>query len=75
MTPMGWREARVELVDGYAVTGADGQPTTAIEEALFRIEGGFVHLQIGDTFQVVSAPAVRRLVYAASCERRAPNNV
>lgn len=55
------------LAEGYAVVGPDGEPTTTLD-ALVRIEGGFVHILIADTVQVVSAPAIRRLTYPASPE-------
>ncbi|MEZ0092675.1 hypothetical protein [Streptacidiphilus sp. EB129] len=56
-----WREASVELVPGYQVTGPDGLPTSTVAHALVTFEGGFVHLDIPGTaaIQTVSAPAVR----------------
>ncbi|CAG6390749.1 hypothetical protein NMG29_10165 [Streptomyces cocklensis] len=56
----------VELLGGYFLIGADGNPTTLVAEADYRIEGGFVHVRIAGSgqVQVVSAPAVRRLTHA-----------
>jgi hypothetical protein len=59
------REASVELVDGYAVIGADGRPTRVVEQATVTLEGGFAHLEIPGTgvVQTVSAPAVRLITF------------
>ena len=61
----GWREASVELVDGYRVTGPDGRPTREVALALVAFEGGFAHLDIPGTgvVQTVSAPAVRVITF------------
>jgi hypothetical protein len=66
-----WREARVELVDGYGVIGPDGQPSTVIDAARVAIEGGFLHIEVPgvDATQTVSAPAVKRLM----CTRAGPS--
>ncbi|GAA0677080.1 hypothetical protein GCM10010193_32900 [Kitasatospora atroaurantiaca] len=60
-----WREASVELVDGYEVTGPDGRPTREVARALVAIEGGFAHLNIPGTgvVQTVSAPAIRVITF------------
>ena len=69
----GWREASVELVDGYQVTGPDGRPTRVIALAQVTFEGGFAHLDIPGTgvIQTVSAPAVRLITFR-SAEEGAP---
>ncbi|MET7304615.1 hypothetical protein [Embleya sp. NPDC005575] len=60
-----WHDASVELVDHYAVIGADGTPTASVPAARVAIEGGFAHLDIPGTgvVQVVSAPAIRLITY------------
>jgi len=64
----GWRQASVELVDGYQVTGPDGRPARVITRALVTFEGGFAHLDIPgtDVIQTVSAPAVRLITFGSA---------
>jgi len=65
-----WRQAAVELVAGYEVTGEDGLPASSVPVAQVAIEGGFIKLEIPGTgvVQVVSAPAVRLITYRPSGE-------
>ncbi|MDJ0347371.1 hypothetical protein QMK19_40050 [Streptomyces sp. H10-C2] len=69
-----WREASVELVDGYEVIGADGRPTREVARARVAIEGGFAHLDIpgSGVVQVVSAPAVRLISYRPDTKGEPP---
>lgn len=61
----------VELVDGYTVGSGDSDgsaPTDRLTNVLVAVQGGFLHIRhyrSSMRVQVVSAPAVRRVVYAA----------
>jgi hypothetical protein len=60
-----WRDAvEVQLVAGYCLEDARGRTVDAVLEAKVACEGGFLHIALPDmtTVQVVSAPAVRRVV-------------
>ncbi|WP_433346453.1 hypothetical protein ACQP25_27195 [Microtetraspora malaysiensis] len=59
-----WRNGSVELVDGYTITDGEGRAVGAMQGVRFAIEGGFVNIEVpGVTeVQIVSAPAVRRIV-------------
>lgn len=69
-----WREASVELVDGYEVIGAEGRCTREVARARVAIEGGFAHLDIPGTevVQTVSAPAVRLITYRPDADGTLP---
>jgi hypothetical protein len=58
-----WRNGSIELVDGYILTDAEGQRVTALEEARFAIEGGYVNVEVPGVprTQIVSAPTIRLL--------------
>ena len=61
-----WRDAAaVALVDGYLLVDGNGEPTSALVDVRFAVEGGFVHVATPgtDLIQVVSAPAVRVITY------------
>lgn len=62
-----WLAAQfVELVDGYTADAADHRPANRVSNVLVAIQGGFLHIRHPGTdkqIQVVSAPAVRRVVY------------
>ncbi|MEV7010939.1 hypothetical protein [Streptosporangium sp. NPDC051022] len=60
-----WRTASVELVPGYHLTGADGEPTGSVAAARVAFDGGFAHVEVPGTghVDVVSAPAVRLITY------------
>ena len=64
---LSWRQANVELVDGYTITAADGHLVQVLDDARVAIEGGFIHIEApgAGTIQIVSAPAVKRLTYKA----------
>ena len=61
------RTASVELVAGYEVVTADGRRVSSVPQAQVTFSGGFALLEIPgtDTVQVVSAPAVRLIMYPA----------
>ena len=68
MTPLTWREAeRIELAPGYGLQEADGETVGTVGAARVAFEGGFLHVALAGvpTVQVVSAPAVRRVVLSA----------
>lgn len=61
-----WRAgARIELVAGYTVNDATGNPVQAVSDVSVAIEGGFVHVDVTGVaeVQVLSAPAIRRIAY------------
>ncbi|NUR63241.1 MAG: hypothetical protein HOV87_31975 [Catenulispora sp.] len=62
-----WLNAElVELVDGYTVDSDGPEPTNKLTTVLVAFQGGFVHIRDRGSsmrVQVVSAPAVRRVVY------------
>jgi hypothetical protein len=69
MTQLTWREAeRIELVPGYGLEDAEGRTVEAVGPARVACEGGFLHVALTGVpaVQVVSAPAVRRVVLSTS---------
>ena len=60
-------QARVELVDGYALHDPTGARVNAVENAEVWFEGGFAHVRMAgtDTVQVISAPGIRQISYPA----------
>ncbi|MEU5406308.1 carboxymuconolactone decarboxylase family protein [Nocardia asteroides] len=68
MTPR-WRAAdSVTLVEGYLLTGADGQRVSTVRDVRVAFEGGFAHIRVDgtDRVQVVSAPAVALITYRSA---------
>jgi hypothetical protein len=61
------RIASVELVAGYDVVAADGSRVSSVPQARVSFNGGFALLEIPgtDTVQVVSAPGIRLITFAA----------
>lgn len=63
-----WQDAELlELVSGYTVDDADGQPAGTLKNVRIAVQGGYLHIAHpgGDRIQIVSAPGVRRAVYTA----------
>ncbi|WP_040772897.1 carboxymuconolactone decarboxylase family protein [Nocardia pneumoniae] len=63
-----WRTAtEVALVEGYSLLNSAGVPARTVEDVQIAIEGGFLHVKVSESadVQVVSAPAVAVVTYAA----------
>jgi hypothetical protein len=66
-----WQDADLlELVSGYTVEVADGTDTSVLKNVRIAVQGGYLHIarRGGDRIQIVSAPAVRRVVYPAPAD-------
>ncbi|NUP47444.1 MAG: hypothetical protein HOW97_09030 [Catenulispora sp.] len=67
---MDWLAADlVELASGYTAEAADHRPASTLTNVLVVFQGGFLHIRhhgADKRIQVVSAPAVRRVVYTES---------